>query len=165
MARYAAALSRHPVASHAVGETAGQLLDRLEAEDPDLVVCFASPHFAGAFDDMTNALRDILDPAHLVGATMGSVIGGAHEVEEEPAFSVFGACLPDATLTPAALQVVDTPDGAAVVGWPELDHEPSALLLLAEPFTFPSDAFLRRIDDDLPGLRVIGGLASAANRP
>jgi small ligand-binding sensory domain FIST len=165
MRRYASGLSQHPVASHAVGESAGQVLERLEGDDPDLVVCFASSHFVGALDDMVHALRGILDPATLVGATVGSVIGGAHEVEEAPAFSVFAACLPDATLTPAALQAVETPDGTAVVGWPDAVDDASALLLLADPFSFPVDPFLRGIDRDRPGLRVIGGLASAANRP
>jgi len=103
MRRYASALSQHPVASHAVGETAGELLERLEGDDPDLVVCFASPHFVGAFDDAVHALRDILDHGTLLGATVGSVIGGAHEIEESPACSVFAACLTGAGLTPAAL--------------------------------------------------------------
>ena len=165
MRRYASALSQHPVASHAVGETAGELLERLEGDDPDLVVCFASPHFVGAFDDAVHALRDILDPGTLLGATVGSVIGGAHEIEDSPAFSVFAACLPGARLTPAALQVVETADGPAVVGWPDFGSDPSALLMLADPFSFPVDAFLRRLDDDRPSLRVIGGLASAADRP
>ncbi|SRR6266540_311218 len=165
MRRYASALSQHPVASHAVGETAGELLERLEGDDPDLVVCFASPHFVGAFDDAVHALRDILDPGTLLGATVGSVIGGAHEIEDSPAFSVFAACLPGARLTPAALQVVETADGPAVVGWPDFGSDPSTLLMLADPFSFPVDAFLRRLDDDRPSLRVIGGLASAADRP
>jgi small ligand-binding sensory domain FIST len=163
--RYASAISQHPVASHVVGETAGQILEVLEADDPDLVVCFASPHFVGAVDDMVHALRGILDPAVLLGVTVGSVIGGSHEIEEAPAFSVFAARLPGVTLTPAALQAVDTPDGTAVVGWPDLDTDPSAFLLLADPFSFPVDGFLRHLDQDRPGLRVIGGLASAANRP
>src|SRR6266540_3425220 len=165
MRRYASALSQHPVASHAVGETAGELLERLEGDDPDLVVCFASPHFVGAFDDAVHALRDILDPGTLLGATVGSVIGGAHEIEDSPAFSVFAACLTDERLTPAALQVVETADGPAVVGWPDFGSGPSTLLMLADPFSFPVDAFLRRLDDDRPSLRVIGGLASAADRP
>ena len=70
-----------------------------------------------------------------------------------------------ATLTPVALEVEDTPDGAAVVGWPDLDDDPSTLLLLADPFSFPVDGFLRRLNEDRPGLTVIGGLASAGGAP
>lgn len=163
VARFASALSRHPVASHAVGECAGSVLEALDAEDPDLLFCFASPHFVGAFDDMTNALRDLLDPGVMLGMTAVSVIGDAHEIEEEPAFSLLAASLPDARLTPVAMRVEHTPDGDTVVGWPELDGDPEALILLADPFSFPIDGFLRRLEQDLPDLAVIGGAASAAN--
>jgi small ligand-binding sensory domain FIST len=165
VARYAAALSQHPVPAHAVGETAGQIMDELRGDDPDLVVCFASPHFVGAFDDVAHALRQLLGPKVLLGGTAVSIIGGAHEIEDAAALSVFAAVFDDATLTPVALRVEDTPDGAAVVGWPELDHEPGTLLLFAEPFSFPIDGFLRRLNEDRPELTVIGGLASAGGRP
>src|SRR5436309_1334178 len=39
------------------------------------------------------------------------------------------------------------------------------MLLLADPFTFPADAFLDRVNEDLPKLQIIGGLASAAMQP
>jgi small ligand-binding sensory domain FIST len=93
------------------------------------------------------------------------VIGGAYEIETEPAFSVFAACLPDAQVTPVELHVEQTPDGPAIVGWPELERAPSTLLLLADPFSFPVDALLNRLNEDRPDLTVIGGLASAAARP
>lgn len=165
MNRYAAALSCHPVAAHAVGETAGEILETFDGDDPDLVVCFVSPHFTGTFDDAANALRNLLSPQVLVGVTAGGIIGGSREVEEGPAFSVFAAQLPDATLTPVALRVEETPDGTAVTGWPDPPGSPSTLLLTADPFTFPADAFLRRLNEDRPGLSVIGGLASAASHP
>jgi small ligand-binding sensory domain FIST len=165
MTRFASSLSRHPVASHAVGETAGAVMEALGAEDPDLVVCFASPHFAGAFDDMTHALRNLLDPRVMVGMTVVAVVGVGQEVEDGPAFSVFAACLPDARLVPARLEVEQTPDGDAVVGWPELDDGPSSLILLADPFSFPVEGLLRRLNEDRPGLPVIGGMASAARGP
>jgi len=162
---FASGLSRHPLASHAVGETAGAVMEQLDGDDPDLVVCFASPHFVGAFDDLVPALRELLNPRVLIGATAVSVIGNAEEVEEAPAFSLLAGSLPDAHLTPVTLDVQDTPDGPAIVGWPEIDETPPTLMLLAEPFSFPADAFLRRLDEDRPGLRVIGGVASAAMRP
>ena len=124
MAKYASALSQHPVAAHAVGEAAGEILEAFDGEDPDLVVCFVSPHFVGAIDDFAFALGNLLDPSVLIGATAVAIIGGAHEVEEGPAVSLFAACMPDAQLTPVSLSLEDTPDGQAITGWPELDHEP-----------------------------------------
>jgi len=54
------------------------------------------------------------------------------------------------------------------VGWPERPDEgldADVLLLAADPFTFPTESFLRRLDRDRPGLPVLGGLASASSRP
>ncbi len=165
MRRYAAALSCHPVPAHAVGETAGELLEQLDGEDPHLVVCFASAPMVGAVDDAVHALRDLLDPQVLIAATAGGIVGGGREVESGPAFSVFAAVIPDATVTPVALQLERTPDGPAITGWPADSGGAETLLLLADPFSFPADAFLAQLNDDRPELTVVGGMASAAGHP
>ena len=85
MSSYAAALSQHPIPAHAVGEVAGSVLEQLDGEPPDLVVFFASPHFVGALDDMTVALRRLLEPGALLGMTAAAVIGGSVEAEAVPA--------------------------------------------------------------------------------
>ena len=163
--RFAAALSQHPVASHAVGEVAGEVLDAFAGDEPDLLVLFVSTHFVGAMDDLTFALADLLEPRVMLGATMVGVVGGSREVEDAPAVAAFAVSCPDATLTPVALDLERTPDGAAITGWPDLDGDPSTLLLLADPFSFPLDSFLGRLRDDRPELQVIGGAASAARGP
>ena len=165
MTRFASALSQHPIAANAVGEAAGEILEHLDGEGCDLAVCFASTHHVGAFEDIGPALRNILEPQVLVGGTAVAVAGGPHEIEENPALTVFAARLDGATLTPVTLRVQETPDGAALTGWPSLDQSPGSLLLFADPFTFPVDAFLQRVNRDLPGLQIIGGLASSAGSP
>lgn len=166
MPRYADALSQHPSPAHAVGEAAGQVLDELGGDVPDLVVGFASPHFVEAFGDVAFALENLLRPRVMLGATVVAVVGGTREVEDGPALSLFAACIPDARLTPLSLEVVTTTDGRVVAGWPDVQHRPgTTLLLLADPFSFPTSAFLDRLDVDRPGLQVIGGAASAAHAP
>jgi len=163
--KFASALSQHPIAANALGEAAGEILERLDGEGCDLAVCFASTHHVGAFEDIGPALRNILEPRVLVGGTAVAVAGGPHEIEENPALTVFAARLDGAMLTPVTLRVQETPDGAALTGWPSLDRSPASLLMFADPFTFPVDAFLQRVNRDLPGLQIIGGLASAAGSP
>lgn len=165
MNRFAAALSRHPLPAHAVGEVAGHVLDQLSGDDPDLLACFVSPHFVGALDDVVHALHSLLTPRVLFGTTASGVVGGAHEAEDGVGFAVFAACLPDVDLEPVSLRSEDTPDGPTVVGWPERELDADLLLLAADPFSFPTEGFLRRVDQDRPGLRVLGGLASGASRP
>lgn len=165
MTAFASALSQHPIPAQALGEAAGEILERLDGQGCDLVVCFASTHHVGAFEDIGPALHKILEPRVLVGGTAVAVVGGSHEVEENPALALFAARLEDVTLTPVTLRLQETPDGAALTGWPVLDHPPASLLLFADPFTFPVDVFLQRVNRDLPGLQIIGGLASAAGSP
>jgi small ligand-binding sensory domain FIST len=162
---FAAAASQHPIPTQAVGEVLGEVLDQLEGERADLVVTFVSPHHAGALEDIAPAVRRLLEPQVLLGGTAVTVVAGERELEGEPAVSVFAARLPDARLTPTLLRAEQTADGAAITGWPELAEPPSTLLLFADPFTFPVDALLARLDQDLPDLQVIGGMASAAPRP
>jgi small ligand-binding sensory domain FIST len=165
MSSFASAMSRHPVATQAVGEVAGDLIEQLGGQGCDLAVCFASTHHVGAFEDMAPALRSLVEPRVLVGGTAVAVVGGSHEVEEEPAFAAFAARLDATALTPIMLQVQETPDGAALTGWPALDRAPAMLLLFADPFTFPADGFLQRVNQDLPDMRIIGGMASSAGSP
>jgi small ligand-binding sensory domain FIST len=165
MSTFASALSQHPVPSQAVGEVAGELIEQLGGQGCDLAVCFASTHHVGAFEDMAPALCSVLEPRVLVGGTAVAVVGGPHEVEETPALAVFAARLDATTLTPITLRVEDTPDGAALIGWPTFERPPGTLLLFADPFTFPADAFLQRVNLDLPDLSIIGGLASSAGSP
>jgi small ligand-binding sensory domain FIST len=160
---YAFGLSEHPVPSQAVGEAVGQVLEGLGDERPDLVVAFTSPHHAGAIEDIASSVRGLLDPTVLLGGTAGAVIGGGREIEDSPAISLFAARLPATLLTPVRLEVVPTPDGPSLVGWP--DHPDGTMLLLADPFTFPADTFLDRVNEDLPKLQIIGGLASGAMQP
>ena len=162
MNRFAAGLSEHPVPAHAVGEVAGEVIEALGGEDPDLLVCFASPHFVGALDDVVFALGNLLTPRVAIGASAVAVIGGPHEVEHGPALSVFAASLPDAELTPVSLSVGRGPDGWSIDGLPEPGEGPATLLLLADPFTFPLDQFLRRLEELAPEIQVVGGAASAA---
>jgi small ligand-binding sensory domain FIST len=162
MNMYASALSLHPVPVEAVGEVAGQVLERLAGERPDLLVTFASPHHVGAFEDIAAGLARVLEPEAFVGVTAGAIAGTGREVEEAPALSVFAARFGGGHANAFTLDAVETSDGVAIVGWPDDLPDHGTLLLLADPFTFPVSDFLRLCNDQVPGLTVIGGLASAA---
>ncbi len=160
---FASALSTHPVTAQAVGEAAGQVLERL-GPHPDLALLFVTPPHAGALEDAAAAVRSVLEPSTLIGCAAVSVVGTAREVESEPGVSLFaGRVGPVASLR---LETVEGPEGPAVVGWPSaLPFEPSAVLLLADPFSFPAEVFHQDLSARHPGLPVIGGNASAAQGP
>lgn len=160
---FAAALSEHPVPAHAVGEVAGQVLEAL-GPAPDLAVLFVTPPHAGALEDAIGAIRDILRPAALLGCAAVSVVGTDREVEQDAAVSLWAGRF--GPVAPVRLLAEPGPDGPVIEGWPvSLPFEPSTLLLLADPFSFPAQAFYADLAGRHPGLPVVGGNASAARGP
>ena len=93
-----------------------------------------------------------------------SLVYDATEIEAERALVVWLARLPGVTLVPMHLQFERTADGVAMLGWPEQMGDQlaagSSLLLLADPYSFPTDVFLGHLNKHQPGVRVFGGMAS-----
>jgi len=163
--RYAAALSLHPTPVEAVGEVAGEILDRFDGDRPDLLVAFASPHHVGAFEDMAGGLRKLLEPSVFVGGTAVSIAGGGREIEGAPALSIFAATFTHGRVSALALESLDTPDGMTILGWPDDVESAGTLLMLADPYSFPMPDFLRLVNARAPELTIVGGIASAAAGP
>ncbi len=163
--RYAAALSLHPMPVEAVGEVAGEIMERFDGTRPDILVCFASPHHAGAFEDVAIGLRKLIEPEAMIGCTAVAVAGGGVEVEKAPGLSVFAASFGSGRVDGFVLEAEDTADGMSIVGWPDNVPARGTLLMLADPFSFPVGDFLAVCNARIPGVTVIGGIASAATRP
>jgi small ligand-binding sensory domain FIST len=147
---FAAAISEHPVPVSAVGEVVGEVLERL-GKYPDLAVLFVTPPHAGALEDLAGAVRAVLEPAVTIGCAAVSVLGNEREVEDAPAITLwagkFGPVAGFRLLDPA--------------GWPDpLPFAAEAALVIADPFSFPVDELLERVD-----LPLVGGMASAARGP
>jgi small ligand-binding sensory domain FIST len=163
-AHVASASSEHPSAQSAVGEIVGELLDRV-GPAPDLLVLFVTGAHLPAVNDIASTLRRLLNPRVLVGTTAVSVLGGAREIEEAPGISCLAARF-GCDIEPVRLEAFRTPDGnLTMAGGGVLAANTGVLLLFADPFSFPAQEFLDHINAALPGLTVIGGNASAANRP
>ncbi|MPY92011.1 MAG: hypothetical protein GEV08_02795 [Acidimicrobiia bacterium] len=163
---FAAALSEHPEPAAAVGEAIGEVVERLgEGVRPDLAAVFVTAAHHDAFADVAAAVRDLLAPATLIGATAVAVVGGHREVEQRPGVSLWAAA-GIGEVTPVRLDALPTSAGVVLGGLPPGTAEGGrALLLLPDPFTFPADGFVDHVSERYPGLTVIGGLASAASGP
>ena len=164
---FAAGLSEHPLPPQAIGEAIGQVLDGLgpDAGPPDLALLFVTAAHAGAAEDVAATVRATLRPGTLLGCTAESVVGGAREVEQRPAVALWAGHTGPVTAFHA--RMLPTTEGNAVAGWPETDaaSQAAGVLVLADPFTFPTDDVLRLDRDTRPGVPVVGGLASAAVAP
>ncbi|MDQ3897739.1 MAG: FIST C-terminal domain-containing protein [Actinomycetota bacterium] len=163
---FAAALSQHPNAAVATGDVVGRVLEGLGDPDspPDLAMVFVTPTHAPALGEMASTIRATLSPRTLLGCAAVSVVGGEREVERGPGIALWAGRT--GPVTPFHLTVGASPDGLTFTGWPEtLPDDASALLVIPDPFTFPTDDLLRRLEEDRPGMPVVGGLASAARAP
>ena len=163
---FAAALSEHPNGAVATGDVVGRVLEGLGDPDepPDLAMVFVTPVHAPDLGDIAATIEATLEPGALLGCAAVSVVGGEREVERGPAVSLWAGRT--GAVTPFHLTVASSPDGLTFTGWPErIPDDASALLLIADPFSFPTDHLLRRLEQDRPGLPVVGGMASAARAP
>jgi small ligand-binding sensory domain FIST len=161
---FASALSEHPIAAQATGEVAGTVLESI-GDRPDLVVVNATRPHAGALEDIAATLDALLHPLAVVGCAAESVLGRGTEVEETPALSLWaGRVGPLLQLSLTAIRLSD--DAWHFEGWPEqIGLEPAALVLIGDPFTFPTEEFLSFVGERLPDVPVVGGNASAGRGP
>ncbi|MGH9131413.1 MAG: FIST signal transduction protein [Acidimicrobiales bacterium] len=158
---FASALSEHPIAATAIGEAVGQVLDRL-GRGPELAVLFVTTPHAEALADVASAVIDLLAPGTLIGCVAESVTGTGREVEHRPALSLWAGGV--GRVVPLELESVGST--GPIMGWPSVDNfEPSAVLLVGDPFSFPVDPFFSWLAATHPGLPVIGGMASGARKP
>ena len=145
-----------------------RVLGDLDGE-PDVVILFASPHFQPEFQQIAATLQGRLRAQHVLGCIGDSIASDGQEIEGDPAIAVWAARLPKTTLESAHLTFERTADGGRIVGWPESWPSPlpadAVLLVLGEPFSFPTDLLLADLEDDHPAVPVIGGMASGFHEP
>jgi len=137
----------------------GQALTRLSGP-ADLVcffICGDDP------DDVARAgerAMRMAPGAHVIGCSATGVIGDGQGVELTSAVSAWAASLDGAELTTFALETLTAEDRFVVVGLPERTAADHVAILLADPYSFPTDAFVERSVDVLGDLPLIGGLAN-----
>ncbi len=152
---FAAALSEHPVPAYATGEVCGQVLEAVGSH-PDLAIVFTTLAHAGALEDVIATIGEVLSPSVLIGAAAESVIGTGREVEGGPAISLWAARF--GPVVPVRLGV----DGGVPA---DLPFEPTALVLVGDPFSVGAADALAAIAAVHPRLPVVGGMASGAKGP
>ncbi len=166
--RFAAVLSREAHARAAAADVSTRALATLGGA-PDLAVVFVSHHHGPDFAEVAADIRRQTGTRVLVGCTGESIVGEDREVEGAPALSLWLASLPGVRLVPMRLEFAATPEGGTIVGWsdelPQAWPPEAALIVLAEPFSFPADRLLERLNEDRPSARVVGGMASGAHQP
>lgn len=170
--RCSAALSTKADTAAAIAEVCRIALDQLTSP-VDLAVVFFSHHHAEHASVIAESLCRYLATETLIGCTGESIIGGDREIEEGPAFSLWLGHFPQTRVQTLRIEFQSKPDGHLFLGLPDIGDSFSGksadshgtMILLAEPFSFPADALLERLGQDVPALPVLGGMASGGQVP
>lgn len=165
--RFAGALSIEADSPRAIRTAIAELEAGLDGMTPDLVLAFATHHHGPALEGLGPALARASGARVVAGCTAESVIGGSREVEGRPGIALWAAHLPGTEVRSLHITAHSGADGDPVFSsLPTVaDDERACLLLLADPFSFPVDAFLTRLNESLPGVPAMGGMASGALGP
>jgi small ligand-binding sensory domain FIST len=159
--KIATALSTTPDPLAAGREAAQSAVERLDREAPELAFVFASGAHLAAPEAMIDGIQEVLRPHALVGCGAGGVLGSRRELEAGTGLALWAASFPGAgEVTPFYGRLETEAGEARIAGLPDFDGARAAVLL-ADPYTFPTDAVLEAIAARTPGLPVLGGLASA----
>jgi len=144
----------------AAERAAAQALSPLGGQRPDLAmvfVCGADPAAVAEAGERASALTGA--PA-VIGCNAPGVIGSGRGVEAASAVAVWCAVLPEVRVRTFHLEVMPASNGMAVVGLPERQPDDAVVVVLADPWSFPIDGFVERSNEAMPGLPLVGGLAS-----
>ena len=167
--RWASACSVLTHGASAAREAADLVRAELGEGPVDLALAFYTPHHVSSAPEVAQALREALTPGCLMGASAHGVISHEHELESGAALSLVAARLPDVTLRPFVL-MGEMWQGASAEAQSFAQCCPGAegaelVLLLADPFTLDIERVLTAFNKHARGVRVVGGMASAAGKP
>lgn len=165
--KFVSALTTNLDIDAAIPDLVAQITGRL-TQPINLVLALLSPHFRSSAMTVVERLRAELDSTITLGCTAEGVISHNKEIEHQPAISVIAAHMPDVTLTPFSLQAMswdkllaDTDNLQQTIGVPA---DTKLFVMLADPFTTPTDEVLSAFNTLYPGVPIIGGLASGSMR-
>lgn len=155
-------------AARGVAAAARDAAAELDGRPCDLAIVFVAGDLASAADAVLDTVDEELAPAQTVGCTASGILAGAEELTSGPAVVVWAIALGGgASVEVAELTAEQLDEGIAVRGVPEADEaeRTSAVVLLVDPAQLPLDVTLRAFERRLPGVPVIGGVASLIPRP
>lgn len=164
---FSSALSTAADSEGAEREASGALIAGLGGKTPDLVLAFLTHHHGSVLDGIGPRLAERTGARTVLGCTGESIIGGSREVEGEPGIALWAAHLPETRVSPFGVSAIPGPDQEPLFSEvPEAETPAEAsILLLGDPYSFPMDHYLKRLNEDLPGVPAVGGMASGGDGP
>lgn len=167
--RWASAVDTDASLNSAVERAAEKIFIDLGRQEPDLLIVFVSQEHSARFEAVSELLHREFENTFLFGCCAAAVIGGGREIEDQPAISLTGAILPGVKFRGLHLDAAQVPPVyAAPRIWEDTLHltasQQPSFLILADPFSFETEVFVRGLDRVFPSSSKVGGLASGARQ-
>lgn len=166
---WASAASEQADRQLAIAEVVGLLREQLGEGPVDLCLAFFSSEYLDLAEELAVTLRRELAPGCLAGMSARGVITARHEHEQGAALSVLAARLPGVAVKPFLLmqEIWREPmaDAAAFDLAAPGARGAELVLASADPFSLDMEHVLDLFHRHAPGVRVVGGMASAGLKP
>jgi small ligand-binding sensory domain FIST len=164
------AAAHQPEIHEAINQVVLDAYRDFDERSVDLVLLFLSSHHIAHALVALDLLTEQFPGATILGCSANSVIGAGEEIEDGPGVSLTLAHLPGVTLSPFHIsRETLVRAGRNAAAWRSIvaagPDEPSAFLLLGDPFTGDSEELIGGIELACPGAIQIGGLASGSREP
>ena len=156
--------SSHKAVEHVIQEA------RKAVNNVDLAFVFFTADHREEAADILEKLWLELDPQCIVGCSAEGVIGGDVEIERSPGISLLVGQLPNVGIHPFHIApddwrlalVGDQPELADRMG---IGPMTKAVIGFGDPFSTPLGQLLTTMNDRIPGVPLIGGMASSGHGP
>tara|TARA_B100000315_G_scaffold35193_1_gene29849 strand:+ start:203 stop:1387 length:1185 start_codon:yes stop_codon:yes gene_type:complete len=166
--RWASHLSTCDTIEACVEQSVEAVRKQMGGEQIHLTLAFVASQFQNQYEGVPELIRNKIDPGRFIGCSGGGIIGGGKEAEQQAAFSITCANMPDVEIQSIYSDTMSLPNqDTAPDVWREwlgidVGKQPK-FIFLADPFSFRGEEFLSGVDFAYPKSRKVGGLASGAN--
>lgn len=165
--KWASHLSTKDNIEACINESTEVVRSQMEGAPVHLTFIFVSQQFKEQYEEIPGLIRQQMDSGRFLGCSGGGIVGGGKEVEQQAAFSMTCANLPDVEIKAIYSDTINLPNqDTAPSIWREwlgveVEKNPN-FIFLADPFSFRGEEFLAGIDFAYPKSSKVGGLASGA---
>lgn len=169
--RFASAISGDDAIEDALDEAVGEAMDTIGGP-VDLAIVLATEHHRMSFGAIAERLQRTVEPRVALGATAAGVLASGSEMEQRPGLAVLVGRMPGVWMRPfdyARLDYKTVHNHPAAMRHALLgdatDSVPddlAAMLMFADPFSMPLVNFIPSINAAIPGVPIVGGVASGA---
>jgi len=154
-------------------EAVEQLLDPIDRSITpgmvDLVFLFITGHYEDDVEHILERTTETFPHAVMVGCSACGAIGVDREVEGSPAMSLVVGSLPNVRICPFALRQPELLAAQTVHDWERIvgvspESDPT-FIAMGDPFRLNILGFVDQINHAYAGAPLLGGVASAADKP